>query len=50
MVAEAAYLAFVIGNLVLVTAQALIGPRMARACRVGLWLNALALAVLLLPV
>jgi hypothetical protein len=50
MAVEAVYLGFVIGTLLLLTAYALIGPRLARACRVGLWLNALALAVLLLPV
>jgi hypothetical protein len=50
MVVEAVYLGLVIGNLVLITACALLGSRLTWAYRVALCLNALALVVLLFPV
>lgn len=50
MVVESVYLGFVIGNLVLITAYAFAGSKLAWVCRVALCLNALALVVLLFPV
>jgi hypothetical protein len=50
MVVEAVYLGLVIGNLVLITACALLRSKLVWTCRVASCLNALALVVLLFPV
>jgi hypothetical protein len=49
MAGVAVYVGFVIGNLVLIAAYALVGPRLAWVCCVALCLNALAVVVLLFP-
>jgi hypothetical protein len=49
MVVNAVYDALLIGNVVLIVASLLTGPRLLRLCRAGALLNVVALMLLIIP-
>jgi NADH:ubiquinone oxidoreductase subunit 6 (subunit J) len=50
MVANAVYAALLIGNLLLIVASLFLGPRLLRLCRAAVFVNAIALVLMLVPV
>jgi hypothetical protein len=49
MVANAAYFALLLGNIVLIVASLLFGPRLLWLCRVAVFVNGIALILMLVP-
>jgi hypothetical protein len=49
MVVNAVYAALLIGNIVLIVAPLLTGPRLLRLCRAGVIVNAIALMLMVVP-
>ena len=49
MVVNAVYAALLIGNIVLIIAPLFLGPRLLRLCRAAVFVNAIALMLMLVP-
>jgi hypothetical protein len=49
MVVNAVYFALLLGNLLLIAAALVVGPRLLRACRVAVGVNAIALLLMVFP-
>ncbi len=49
MVVNAVYAALLIGNIVLIVASLFLGPRLLRVCRAALFVNAIALMLMVVP-
>jgi hypothetical protein len=49
MVVNAVYFALLLGNLLLIVASLFLGPRLLRVCRAALFVNAIALMLMVVP-
>jgi hypothetical protein len=49
MAVNAAYFALLLGNIVLIVASLVLGPRLLRVCRAAVFVNAIALALMAVP-
>ena len=49
MVVNAVYFALLLSNLLLIVASLILGPRLLRLCRVAVFINAIALMLMIIP-